>query len=119
MSYENIPHLPKKSVKAGRVRTEEFVFDKELNDIISKINTRFSALRSDPIEFENGDLSGGILSVTHGLGIKYPSSVSLYDNNGKFIGNIGNWDYFGTAINAGELHIYEPSITGIWTLVLG
>ena len=124
-SYKDIPLLPKKSVKGGRIRREEFVFDEELDSVIREINARFLEVYGggitspSEIEFNNGDLVSGVLSVSHTLGIQYPSSVSVYNNDDELVGGIGVWKYIGTAVNTGELEIFEPSITGTWRIILG
>lgn len=63
--------------------------------------------------FVNGDLSSGILTVTHNLGKQYPQ-VIVYDNNGK---KITPDDITATSTSVTTIDLTSfGTITGTWNL---
>jgi hypothetical protein len=64
--------------------------------------------------FTSGDLSGGILTVTHNLSSQYVS-VTVYDNNDKII--IPD-DIIATSTNVSSVDLWSFAISGTWRVVV-
>jgi hypothetical protein len=64
--------------------------------------------------FTSGDLSGGILTVTHNLSSQYVS-VTVYDNNDKII--IPD-DIIATSTNVSSVDLRSFAISGTWRVVV-
>jgi hypothetical protein len=69
--------------------------------------------RTAVVAFTNANITGGQVSIAHGLGNQYPSGVSIYDGNNKLWGSID--DITGTDANTITLDLTSlGAITGTW-----
>lgn len=68
------------------------------------------------ISFTSGDLSGGVLSITHDLGVLLPSCVTIYNDSNEEV-NKTNYIYKALTTTTGQITFYLP-ITGTWNGVL-
>jgi hypothetical protein len=65
--------------------------------------------------FVDGDLTAGVISITHGLDTEIPSSIVLYDNSKKLITD--GYDIDSTGANSFNLDLSGfGTIPGTWTI---
>ena len=67
--------------------------------------------------FDDGDLTAGVLTVTHNLGVRY-HNVSVYDNSGVKIGEPDAVTDSSTTALTVDLTSFAP-LTGTWNVVVG
>ena len=65
--------------------------------------------------FDNLDLVSGVLTVTHNLGVQYPTGVAIYDNNNKKIGLPDDIEGVSESVMEIDLSSFG-TITGTWTV---
>ena len=63
--------------------------------------------------FDNTDLTSGVLTVTHNLGVQYPSHIAVYDNNDDLVGLVDEITAASTTALIIDISSFG-AITGTW-----